>query len=156
MITFTFLSGKQIEFNISKQYKGFYCEYFYHIKAYVLDETQYCYCTLIYNTKKIKDIDKIINYDTKEINVTIKNIYNYKLRNWIDIDKLDWSKLSLNPNAIQLLEKNKEKIHWDYLSKNPNAIYLLEENKEKIKWYYYLSANPNTIYLLEKNKEKIN
>ena len=75
MITFTFLSGKQIEFDISKKYKGFCCKYFYHIKSYVLDETQYCYCTLTYNTKEIKDIDKIINYDNIEINVTIKYIY---------------------------------------------------------------------------------
>ena len=57
MITFTFLSGKQIEFDISKKYKGFCCKYFYHIKAYVLDETQYCYRDLTYNTKKIKDIE---------------------------------------------------------------------------------------------------
>ena len=111
MITFTFLSKKQIVFDISKKYKDFYYEYFYHIKAYVLDETQYCYCTLTYNTKEICDIGKIINYNIMEINVTIKNIYNYKLKDWIDINELDWDFLSRNPNAIHLLEKNKEKIH---------------------------------------------
>ena len=100
MITFTFLSGKQIEYYIFKQYKGFDCEYFYHIKAYVLDEMQYCYCTLSCNDKEIEDIEKIINYDKSEINVTIKNIYNYKLKDWIDINDLEWSNLSLNPNAI--------------------------------------------------------
>jgi hypothetical protein len=26
----------------------------------------------------------------------------------------------LNPNAIQLLEKNLDKVNWRYLSKNPN------------------------------------
>ena len=96
MITFTFLSRKRIEYNISKQYKGFDCEYFYHIKVYVLDKMQYCYCDLTCNTKKIKDIEKIIDYETMEINVTIKNIYNYKLKNWVDINKLDWYLLSLN------------------------------------------------------------
>ena len=35
-----------------------------------------------------------------------------KLRDWIDIDKLDWFGLSLNPNAIDLLKENKNKIDW--------------------------------------------
>ena len=30
----------------------------------------------------------------------------YKLRDWIDINKLSWSLLSGNPNAIKLLEQN--------------------------------------------------
>ena len=34
----------------------------------------------------------------------------YKLRDWIDIDKLNWTALSSNINAINLLEKNKNKI----------------------------------------------
>ena len=38
------------------------------------------------------------------------------------IDKIDWEGLSLNPNAIPLLEQNMDKIHWYYLSLNPNAI----------------------------------
>ena len=33
-----------------------------------------------------------------------------KLRDWIDYDKLNWKILSLNPNAIELLEKNKDNI----------------------------------------------
>ena len=44
----------------------------------------------------------------------------YKLRDWINIDNLDWSYLSLNPNAIHLLEKNQDKIDWKLISKNPN------------------------------------
>ena len=31
-----------------------------------------------------------------------------KLRDWIDIDKLDWATLSENPNAIEILENNKK------------------------------------------------
>ena len=46
----------------------------------------------------------------------------FKLRDWIDIDKLNWNYLSINPNAIQLLKENQDKIHWNNLSKNINAI----------------------------------
>ena len=57
-----------------------------------------------------------------------------KLRDWIDINKLNWNLLSLNPNAISLLNKNQNKINCNYLSFNPNAIELLEQNKNKINW----------------------
>ena len=66
----------------------------------------------------------------------------YKLRNWININNLDWSFLSGNPNAIDLLEKNQDKIDWNWLSINPNAIHLLEKNQDKIDWGF-LSLNPN-------------
>jgi hypothetical protein len=36
----------------------------------------------------------------------------YKLKNWIDIENLDWRGLSGNPNAISLLEKKQDKIDW--------------------------------------------
>jgi hypothetical protein len=78
----------------------------------------------------------------------------WKLRDWIDIDKLNWINLSLNPNAIKLLENNPEKIDWCNLSLNPNAIKLLEKNQDKIEWYY-LSKNKNAIKLLKDNPEKI-
>ena len=45
---------------------------------------------------------------------------NWKLRDWIDKSKLNWSYLSLNPNAINLLEKNQDKINWNELSRNPS------------------------------------
>ena len=67
----------------------------------------------------------------------------YKLRHWIPIEKLDFKKLSLNPNAIHLLEKNMDKIDWEELSKNPNAIDLLEKNIDKIDDWYFLSQNPS-------------
>ena len=60
----------------------------------------------------------------------------YKLRDWVNIYKLNWECLSTNPNAIHLLEENKDKIDWECLSSNPNAIYLLEQNKDKINWEY--------------------
>ena len=49
----------------------------------------------------------------------------YKLRDWIQVDKLNWGKLSCNPNAIELLKKNQDKIVWHELSSNSNAIELL-------------------------------
>ena len=52
-----------------------------------------------------------------------------KLRDWININKLNWYGLSFNPNAIELLKENKNKINWDYLSLNENAIKLLKENQ---------------------------
>jgi hypothetical protein len=38
--------------------------------------------------------------------------YTYKLREGIDIDKINWRMLSKNPNAISLLEANIDKIDW--------------------------------------------
>ena len=47
-----------------------------------------------------------------------------KIRDWIDINKLNWDSLSLNSNAVDILEKNQDKINWNYLSYNENAIKL--------------------------------
>ena len=77
-----------------------------------------------------------------------------KLRDWIPIEKLAPYMLSLNPNAIRLLEQNPYKIDWLALSENQNAIHLLEQNVDKIDWFY-LSWNPNAIRLLEKNIDEI-
>ena len=79
----------------------------------------------------------------------------YKLLDWIDENKLDWARLSLNFNAIKLLEENQDKINWDFLSFNKNAIHLLEQNLDKINWLN-LSENKNAIKLLEQNQDKIN
>ena len=78
-----------------------------------------------------------------------------ELLSWIDIQLLNWTWLSRNPNAIMLLEENIDKIDWYWLSLNPNAISLLEENIDKINWHC-LSENPNAIGLLEQNMNKIN
>jgi hypothetical protein len=60
----------------------------------------------------------------------------YKLLQWIDIKKLDWTYLSWNQNAIHLLEQNPDKIDWFALSSNLNAIHLLEENQNKFHWFW--------------------
>lgn len=53
------------------------------------------------------------------------NTYHYVLKPWIDVKRLDWKSLSLNPNAIALLEENLDRVHWGNLSGNP-AIHTLE------------------------------
>ena len=97
----------------------------------------------------------------------------WKLRDWIDKDKLNYYCLSenekaidfllenpklikwnlfsrnSNPIAIEILKNNQDKIYWYNLSSNPNAIEILKENQDKIKWSE-LSKNPNAIELLEK------
>jgi len=77
----------------------------------------------------------------------------YKLINWIDIDKIDWTILSKNINAMYLLENNLDKVNWWHLSRNKNAIHILEKNIEKIRWDA-LSSNMNAINILEKNLDK--
>jgi hypothetical protein len=51
----------------------------------------------------------------------------YKLLDWVDIKNIFWNFISLNPNAIYLLENNIDKINWNNLSLNPNAIHILEK-----------------------------
>ena len=77
------------------------------------------------------------------------------LKHWIDINSLNWKRLSSNLNALSILEQKLNEIDWSLLSANPNAINLLEKNLDKIDWSL-LSANPNAIYLLEANLDKIN
>jgi hypothetical protein len=80
-----------------------------------------------------------------------------KFVDWINKEEINWSIISLNPNAISILEKNidQDEINWKWLSKNPTAISLLEQNPEKIYWIN-LSSNPKAIHLLEQNPDKIN
>ena len=103
------------------------------------------------------------------------------------VDKLDsycWARLSMNPNAIYILEKYSHKLDnislmgvcaipnpciipmleknidklslscWLYLSENPCAIPILEKNLDKVNWHS-LSRNPNAPHILEKYRDKI-
>jgi hypothetical protein len=45
-----------------------------------------------------------------------------------------WKQLSLNENAIDILERNLEKIDWYNLSINENSISIFENHKDKINW----------------------
>ncbi len=69
-------------------------------------------------------------------------------------NKIDWSVLSQNPAAIELLETNIHKINWYYLFSNPAAIHLLE-HKFKTENYNYgcLSRNP-AIFVYDYDKMK--
>ena len=60
----------------------------------------------------------------------------YKLKDWIDIENIDWRILSQNPNAISLLEKNQHKILWSWLSSNPSIFEIdYESLKERCAIY---------------------
>ena len=78
----------------------------------------------------------------------------WKLKDWIDKNKLNYYCLSENEKAIDFLKENPDKIDWNRLSRNPNAISILEQNTDKIH-YWNLSANPNAIELLKENLNDI-
>ena len=75
----------------------------------------------------------------------INNLFNYDEENFID-------KLSSNPYAIPLIERNLEKISWYDLVANLNAYHIIKKNIDKFNWSN-LSSNPNAINLIE---DKIN
>ena len=60
-----------------------------------------------------------------ENNLTFEEYYELK-----SYEKINWNRLSSNPNTIDLLKQNKNKINWSWLSINPNAIDLLKRNKK--------------------------
>jgi hypothetical protein len=77
-------------------------------------------------------IKKRIKYEKKFTPYVYNNLKN----------KIDWSFLSTNQNAIEILTNNPDKIDWKELSTNPNAIDLLKNNKDKIDWKL-LCENPS-------------
>jgi len=62
--------------------------------------------------------------------------------------------LSLDKNAVPLLEKHPNKICWTNLSSNPNAINLLSNNLDKIDWYW-LSINIGAKEIIKQNIDKL-
>jgi hypothetical protein len=98
-----------------------------------------------------------LNFHVNSFGRSPENSFSSTLRSdeKMNLDKIDWIGLSLNPNAIHILERNLDKVDWFYLSLNPNAVHILEQNWNKINWYN-LSQNPNAIHILEKNFNKIN
>ena len=89
---------------------------------------------MVFAYQKFKIVNDILNksiFDQNVISIILKHYWNNLedkrkiLLKWVDISKLDWSRLSLNRNAINLLEENLDKVDWDYMSLNPNAINLL-------------------------------
>ena len=110
----------------------------------------------------LKEYNFLIRWDYLPDNTNPKVIKLLEKQIKEDPDSIDWEKLSGNPNAIKLLDRNKDKIVWAYLSSNSGAIELLKERIEyeiklkkkdyallsnKIDWDS-LAANPSifTIY----------
>jgi hypothetical protein len=67
-----------------------------------------------------------------------------------------WKNVSMNENAIKILEENMDKIHWMSLATNHKAGRLFIGNEEKIFWNYFsMNTSPEAISLLEANPDKI-
>ena len=102
------------------------------------------------NLKIFKDCPIYCNVNTNNSIYTNKI---YKLKDFIDPNKLNFKFLLINPLAIDFIQERFEKVlssfQWSQLSKNPNAIPILEKHTEKIDWDN-LSGNENGIWLLQK------
>jgi len=90
---------------------------------------------LIYNYLNNLDENDIIDISF------INKLFNFDEDGFID-------RLSSNPYAIPLIEKNLEKISWYDLVANLNAYHLIKNNIEKFNWCN-LSSNPNAIEMIE-------
>ena len=92
-----------------------------------------------------------------------------KLLDWININNLNWSMLSLNPNAIHLLDEDTtNNINYYLIKSNPHIECFKNNIKstinrhnrnnlikmKRINWFY-MSANSNNIKLLRENLNKI-
>ena len=121
-----------------------------------------------------KNKDKI-HYAKLSSNENAINLINEKIKKENKLtaeqyDNLDFSNkicfdtLSSNPNAIDILTKNKNKIHWTFLSENKNGISLLKEkwdqevlgnnidyDAQNIISEHLLSTNVNAVNILKAN-----
>ena len=93
------------------------------------NKTETYYESFIENTDTHKQIFENIN--NMELNFHICDtklflFFDYNGKSYV----FDWSALSENPNAIELLEKNLLKIDWIKLALNPMAGKLFEEYEE--------------------------
>ena len=64
------------------------------------------------------------------------------------MDKIDWSWLSSNEDAIPMLEQNMDKINWYILSFNRKAVHLFEQNPIRIHWEL-ICMNPCAFHLFK-------
>ena len=46
------------------------------------------------------------------------------------MDKVDWTGLCQNPNAIHIIKNNLDKVYWNALAFNDIAIELIENNSK--------------------------
>ena len=68
--------------------------------------------SLLLKTEYFFNNIRIMNKDLWNITLDYLLESPKKFLDWIDVDKINWSWLSLNPAAIHLLEKNIDKISW--------------------------------------------
>ena len=84
-----------------------------------------------------KNKNKVLPYIlTENTNPYAMNILKEQLNNMDDITLCD---LFRNPNAISIIENNKEKLQsinclWNALSINSNAMHILKENPDILEW----------------------
>jgi len=75
-----------------------------------------------------------------------------------DYYKINWVLLSLNPQAMHILNNPKcyMYIYWRHIINNPEACELLQNNLDKVERYWYdISKKPYLIDIIEKNIDKI-
>ena len=78
----------------------------------------------------------------------------------LDLDSLNWMKLSINPKAIRLLRKYPERIDMFWFASNPLCVEVLLSDKVLLcdiekRGCYLLSSNVNASALLRENAENI-
>jgi hypothetical protein len=75
-------------------------------------------------------------------------------------DRINWTHLCQNTEAIHLVEENLDKLgayHWGVLSLNPSALPLLEKNIDKINWENFcMNPNPDCYHTLRQYPKNIN
>jgi hypothetical protein len=97
----------------------------------------------------INNLDKIMVSSLCAVeNINIVDVLENKL-NKKQKKRYDWTTLSSNPYAIQLLEKNFEKINWFFFSSNPDAIHIIEKNLKLVDMEQ-LARNPNIYLIIDK------
>jgi len=99
-------------------------------------------------------------YAMKEVYSYRKQYITYPLSSYDDDEnprEVDWSALSSNPNAMELISENPEEIDWYNLTGNPSAIDFLLKHVKHIHWDYdNLHKNPNAADLLIEHPEIFN
>lgn len=74
-------------------------------------------------------------------NFIAAHLSQYILLDWIPRECIDFNSLSMNPNAIGLLERNQDRINLEFLSKNTRAEHLLKQYRDRLPWHK-ICSNP--------------
>src|SRR5438105_15437626 len=92
----------------------------------ILGIFEFYFYDLVVKNKKILNL----KFGNQNLITKIEQKYSVKIKCQyiVNLDRIDWSWLSKNPKAIELLTQNPDKINWYYLSVNHEAIHLLEAN----------------------------